>query len=130
MDQTKKSQFLALYRMVLADGVIDPLELETIYRIGTESYGLTQDEITDSLQNAGTSLQLPQTIEDKVKCLFNLAEVAWADGVIEPSEKELLRKYVIHLGFEEENAHQITEFMLNAVEKGQTVEEILSIILN
>ncbi len=130
MDQTKKSQFLALYRMVLADGVIDPLELETIYRIGTESYGLTQDEITDSLQNAGTSLQLPQTIEDKVKFLFNLAEVAWADGVIEPSEKELLRKYVIHLGFEEENAHQITEFMLNAVEKGQTVEEILSIILN
>ena len=116
--------------MVLADGVIDPLELETIYRIGTESYGLTQDEITDSLQNAGTSLQLPQTIEDKVKFLFNLAEVAWADGVIEPSEKELLRKYVIHLGFEEENAHQITEFMLNAVEKGQTVEEILSIILN
>ena len=130
MDQTKKSQFLALYRMVLADGVIDPLELETIYRIGTESYGLTQDEITDSLQNAGTSLQLPQTIEDKVKFLFNLAEVAWADGVIEPTEKELLRKYVIHLGFEEENAHQITEFMLNAVEKGQTVEEILSIILN
>ena len=130
MDQTKKSQFLALYRMVLADGVIDPLELETIYRIGTESYGLTQDEITDSLQNAGTSLQLPQTIEDKVKFLFNLAEVAWADGVIEPSEKELQRKYVIHLGFEEENAHQITEFMLNAVEKGQTVEEILSIILN
>ena len=130
MDQTKKSQFLALYRMVLADGVIDPLELETIYRIGTESYGLTQDEITDSLQNAGTSLQLPQTIEDKVKFLFNLAEVAWADGVIEPSEKELLRKYVIQLGFEEENAHQITEFMLNAVEKGQTVEEILSIILN
>ena len=130
MDQTKKSQFLALYRMVLADGVIDPLELETIYRIGTESYGLTQDEITDSLQNAGTSLQLPQTIRDKVKFLFNLAEVAWADGVIEPSEKELLRKYVIHLGFEEENAHQITEFMLNAVEKGQTVEEILSIILN
>ena len=130
MDQTKKSQFLALYRMVLADGVIDPLELETIYRIGTESYGLTQDEITDSLQNAGTSLQLPQTIEDKVKFRFNLAEVAWADGVIEPSEKELLRKYVIHLGFEEENAHQITEFMLNAVEKGQTVEEILSIILN
>ena len=130
MDQTKKSQFLALYRMVWADGVIDPLELETIYRIGTESYGLTQDEITDSLQNAGTSLQLPQTIEDKVKFLFNLAEVAWADGVIEPSEKELLRKYVIHLGFEEENAHQITEFMLNAVEKGQTVEEILSIILN
>lgn len=130
MDQTKKSQFLALYRMVLADGVIDQLELETIYRIGTESYGLTQDEITDSLQNAGTSLQLPQTIEDKVKFLFNLAEVAWADGVIEPSEKELLRKYVIHLGFEEENAHQITEFMLNAVEKGQTVEEILSIILN
>ncbi len=130
MDQTKNSQFLALYRMVLADGVIDPLELETIYRIGTESYGLTQDEITDSLQNAGTSLQLPQTIEDKVKFLFNLAEVAWADGVIEPSEKELLRKYVIHLGFEEENAHQITEFMLNAVEKGQTVEEILSIILN
>ena len=130
MDQTKKSQFLALYRMVLADGVIDPLELETIYRIGTESYGLTQDEITDSLQNAGTSLQLPQTIEDKVKFLFNLAEVAWADGVIEPSEKELLRKYVIHLGFEEENAHQITEFMLNAVERGQTVEEILSIILN
>ena len=130
MDQTKKSQFLALYRMVLADGVIDPLELETIYRIGTESYGLTQDEITDSLQNAGTSLQLPQTIEDKVKFLFNLAEVAWADGVIEPSEKELLRKYVIHLGFEEENAHQITEFRLNAVEKGQTVEEILSIILN
>ena len=41
----KKLQFLDLYCMVLADGIVHPKEMETLYRIGLENYGLTEDEI-------------------------------------------------------------------------------------
>ena len=45
----KKLQFLDLYCMVLADGIIHPKEMETLYRIGLENYSLTEDEITESV---------------------------------------------------------------------------------
>ena len=37
----RQLQFLELYRMVLADGIAHPKEMETLYRIGVENYGLT-----------------------------------------------------------------------------------------
>ena len=40
----RQLQFLELYRMVLADGIAHPKEMETLYRIGVENYGLTNHQ--------------------------------------------------------------------------------------
>lgn len=45
--------------MILADGVVDSRELETVYRIGRENYGLSAEEIMSTVRDSGTSFILP-----------------------------------------------------------------------
>lgn len=128
MDPVVKSQFLCLYCMVLADGIIDALEMEKLYKIGTEQYGLTQADITSAVRDAGTSFIFPNSFPDKIRLLMNLAEIALADNDIDPTEKALMRKYIIKMGFLESNADGISDFIFSAVQNHQTLEQVLNII--
>lgn len=121
------SHFLALYCMVVADGIIDIHELETLYKIGREQYGLTQDQINQSILQNGTSFVVPENIEAKIQFLYNLATIAWADGILEKSEIELMNKYVVRMGFLEENSSSIANFIFDCVREGKTVEETIEI---
>ena len=85
----RQLQFLELYRMVLADGIAHPKEMETLYRIGVENYGLTNEQITKEIAEESFSTFIPQTPEDKIKLLYELALIAWADGVIEEFTKTI-----------------------------------------
>ena len=122
-----QSQFLALYCMVVADGVVDVKELETLYRIGSEQYGLTSQDINNAVLKNGSSFIVPENMESKIKFLYNLATIAWADGILEESEKELMRKYIIRLGFLKENADAIADFIFDCVKRGKTIEETLKL---
>lgn len=130
-EQSKKiseqlqSQFLALYCMVVADGVIDVNELETLYRIGAEQYGLSQNEINRAVLNNGSSFIVPENMESKIKFLYNLATIALADGILEEAEKELMNKYIIRLGFLKENSSAIANFIFDCVAKGKSIEETI-----
>lgn len=44
MDERQKSHFLSLYCMILADGIIDAKEMETLYEIASRNYGLTPED--------------------------------------------------------------------------------------
>ena len=99
MDAIMKSQFLSLYCMVLADGIIDARELETLYRIGTEQYGLTQEEITATVRDAGTSFIMPTELSDKIRFLYNMAQIAYADGEIDNTEIDLMKRYIRKMNF-------------------------------
>lgn len=125
MDAALKSQFLSLYCMVLADGVIDARELETLYKIGIEQYGLTQAEITETVRDAGSSFIMPNTLAGKVRFLFNMAQIAYADGEIDVTERELMKRYTSKMDFADENIDGIVDFLLDAVKNGITEEELL-----
>lgn len=125
MNDNLKSHFLALYCMVLADGVIDANELQALYRIGTEGYGLSQKEIMDAISSAGTSYSMPDSLEGKITLLHDMAQIAWADGEIDSSERSLLEKYAVRCGFQEENAQGIADFLLQSVKDGQSAEDVL-----
>lgn len=130
MEELLKSRFLSLYCMVMADGVVEAKELETLYRIGRESYHLTPEEINQTVVSAGTSFVAPSKIEDRISILYEMAEIAWADGVIDDTEKSLLARYAIRLGFKEENAEGISEFMLQQVKDGVSQKDVISQIIN
>lgn len=115
--------------MILADGVIDARELETLYKIGTEQYGLTQAEITETVRDAGSSFVMPSTLPSKIKFLFNMAQIAYSDGVVDQSERDLLKKYILKMGFMDENADEIANFMFESVKKGLSEEEIINSIV-
>ena len=46
-----------------------------------------------------------------------MAQIAYADGEIDPSERELLKKYISRMGFIDENIEGIAEFLLDSVQK-------------
>lgn len=116
--------------MVMADGVVEAKELETLYRIGRERYHLTPEEINENVVSAGTSFVAPEKLDDRVCILYEMAEIAWADGEIDATEKSLLVRYAIRLGFKEENAEEIAEFMLQQVHDGVSKEDVVQQIVN
>ncbi|MCH5245796.1 MAG: TerB family tellurite resistance protein [Muribaculaceae bacterium] len=125
LDKSKhlQSQFLALYCMVVADGVIDVKELEALYKVGEQQYNLTVDEINKAVLNNGTSFVVPENFDSKIKFLYNLATIAWADGILEESEIQLMHKYIVRIGFLEENREEIANFIFDCVKQGKTIDE-------
>lgn len=111
--------------MVLADGIIDARELETLYRIGTEQYGLTREEITATVRDAGTSFIMPKALTDKIRFLYNMAQIAFADGVIDDTEVDLMKRYIRKMDFAEENVNGIADYMFDSVKEGKTIDSVL-----
>lgn len=110
--------------MVLADGVVDSLELKTLYEIGIKDYGLTPEEIIEAVRDSGTSFTMPQSLDGKISLLHDLAKIAWADGSIDDTERNLLKKYIISAGFLPANADAIADYILASVQNGMSAEEI------
>lgn len=124
MNKLLQSHFLALYCMVLADGIIDSLELQTLYEIGVKDYGLTPEEILEAVRDSGTSFSIPESFDGKIRLLHDMAKIAWADGSIDDTERRMLKKYIIKAGFQPENADAISEYILESVHNGMDAEEI------
>ena len=80
METSKQMQFLELYRMVMADGIAHPKEMETLYRIGLEKYGLTNEIIGKTISLGGSSTIIPKLLEERIQILYEMALIAWADG--------------------------------------------------
>lgn len=126
----KKAFFLSLYSMVIADGLVSAKELEMVYNLGRTIYGLTEDEINEYIVSADVSYVMPETFEDKIRVLYHLTMVAWADKNIDDNERALLKRYIILYQFEEENADSISDFLIERVKTGVKFEDVLSEINN
>ena len=72
METSKQMQFLELYRMVMADGIAHPKEMETLYRIGLEKYGLTNEIIGKTISLGGSSTIIPKLLEERIQILYEM----------------------------------------------------------
>tara|TARA_B100000767_G_scaffold23831_1_gene21096 strand:+ start:5097 stop:5546 length:450 start_codon:yes stop_codon:yes gene_type:complete len=118
---TDKLSFLAATALMIelsrADNSIDKEEIQTIISIATETFGLSEDEATDLLNEAeaknaeATSLyEFTEVINEnfdktqKYNLIKNIWRVAYADQSIDAHEDHLVRKvadliYVSHADF-------------------------------
>lgn len=119
-----------LYQMVLADGIVDVEELKTLNRIGAEKYGITSEQINQIIRNTDALLNYPDSLEDKVSILYQLAEIALADGKLDVAERSLMNKYIVAMGFDENNVDAISKFLFDSVRNNMTEQEVLNQILN
>lgn len=125
-EQEKKAHFLNLYAMIMADGVVHPKEMETVYRIGIENYKLTPSEISENLRESSVEPFVPQMPEDRVRMLYDLAIIAWADGELDPSERELLRRYCTLYEVNEDDVDELTDFLLEKAHDNESVENVIN----
>ena len=121
----KKLQFLDLYCMVMADGIVHPKEMETLYRIGLEQYGLSEEEINEGVKSAGVSSVIPELPEERISVLYEMAVIAWADGELEDSERNMLRRYASMYGVNEESIDELVDFLLDQAKKNVDEKDVI-----
>ncbi len=119
-----KSHFLNLYNLALSDNTIDASELELLYKIGLEK-GIDKEEINEIVLSPGTTIIIPNNIEEKISNLYDLARLAWADEEIKVEEIELIKKFCSKYGFLDENVSDIAKYLLEKAKENTPPEEIL-----
>lgn len=122
----KKMQFLDLYCMVMADGIVHPKEMETLYRIGLKNYGLTESEINEGVKSAGVSSVIPELPEERIAVLYEMAIIAWADGVLEDSERNMLRRYAAMYGVNEASIGELVDFLLDKAKNNVDEKDVIN----
>ena len=126
LNDAVKRHFFNLYCLALADGYLDFNELQTLYDIGVE-YGITPEQINQLVLTADIAPKVPESISEKVGCLYDLTRMAWADGKIEPEERAVIKKCVINYGhFMEMNADSIVDYFIESLKKNKSKEDILN----
>tara|TARA_R110001592_G_scaffold20205_1_gene82304 strand:+ start:228 stop:626 length:399 start_codon:yes stop_codon:yes gene_type:complete len=120
-----KSHFLRLYQMAFSDDNFDATELKMLYEFANER-GVSQEQLQQILINPIQETNLPDSLEEKIDYLYDLALMIWADYKITEDEKNTLTKYCRRFGFLEENIYEMAEYLLDCAQKGLSKEDILN----
>ena len=111
--------------MIVADGDVAISELDEMYRIAMDNYGFSREEIDRAILTGGSAFYIPDSDEEKVKYLYDLALIASADGV-DVSEILLLKKYALKFGFPEENIENLVSVLLEFAKQKISIDKILN----
>mgnify|MGYP006076824519 CR=1 FL=1 len=125
ISENLKSHFLRLYSMAFTDDNFHPLELKMLYNFAKER-GIPRDKLDELLLNPiEASAKIPENLDEKITYLYQLSEMIWADGKVDDNERSTLNKYVKLFKFKEENADELTEYLLSAVENKISLANVL-----
>ncbi len=121
-----KSHFLRLYQMALSDDQFDVLELQMLYHFADER-GIPKDELDKLFLNPiTTEFIVPEALNTKIEYLYDFTRIIWADGKITDDELNMLRKYCRKFDFVEENINDLSDYLIDCVQKNIGKEEIIS----
>lgn len=121
-----KSHFLRLYQMALVDDSFDVLELKLLYQFA-ENRGVPKVELDKLLLNpVDHSTTIPEDLPTRIEYMYDLATMILADGVVTDDEKNTLRKYCRKFEFLDENVNEISDYLLDCVQKGVSKSEIIN----
>ncbi len=121
-----KSHFLRLYQMALADDQFDVLELQMLYHFADER-GIPREELDKLFLNPiNTDLIVPEKLSSRIEYLYDFTRIIWADGKITEDELNMLKKYCRKFNFLEENINELSDYLIDCVQKNIQKEEIIS----
>ncbi|OMP29958.1 hypothetical protein [Mangrovimonas sp. DI 80] len=124
-----KGHFLRLYQMAFSDDDFNILEMQMLYKFAEER-GVTKEQLNEVLLNPSHDTRIPESLEEKVEYLYDLALMIWVDDVVTIDEKNALKKYCKKFGFMEENIEELSEFLLDKAKvklpKKELIDQILS----
>jgi hypothetical protein len=111
--------------MAFSDDNFDVTELKMLYEFANER-GVSQEQLQQILINPIQETNLPDSLDEKIDYLYDLALMIWADNRITEDEKNTLTKYCKRFGFLEENIDEMAEYLLDCAQKGLSKEDILN----
>ncbi len=119
-----KSHFLRLYQMAFADDLFDQLELKMLYDFA-RIRGIEKEQLNYLLLNPSHVQAIPDTLDEKIEYLYDLAQMIWADNKVTQDEKITLQKYCKKFGFLDQNIEELTDYLLKQAEDKKNLNEIL-----
>ncbi|MEP6930689.1 MAG: hypothetical protein ABI850_11770 [Flavobacterium sp.] len=121
-----KSHFLRLYQMALSDDQFDVLELQMLYHFADER-GIPKEELDKLFLNPiNTEFAVPEDLNTRIEYLYDFTRIIWADGKITQDELNMLKKYCRKFNFLDENINDLSDYLIDCVQKNIQKEEIIS----
>lgn len=130
MDAKLKSHFINIYCMILADGKVDQKELNSMYEIGTRIYNVSPEEINKVLLSGEVVFYKPESEEDRILYLYDLACISVSDKVIPAAERMLLENYARKFDVEESQIPNLVELLIDCAKKNLSQSELLNELNN
>jgi hypothetical protein len=119
-----KSHFLRLYQMAFSDDNFHVLELQMLYKFAQQR-GLSKEELNNVLLNPSHDSSIPDSLEERVEYLYDLAVMIWADEKVTDDEYITLKKYCKRFEFLDENITELADYLLDCAKKNMSKEEII-----
>lgn len=124
-----KSHFLRLYQIACSDENFDMLELKQLYQFAAQR-GVDTEQLQNILIDPVFRLSIPETVNERIEYLYDLAVMIWADQKISDDEYNALSKFAKNFQFDDDNIRQICDFLLECAKKNMTYEEVITTINN
>jgi uncharacterized tellurite resistance protein B-like protein len=122
--KVSKQAFVHLVQVSKADGKLNQDEFNLLYSEG-KKFGLTDPEIDELIASEGSiNYTAPYSLEEKFEHLYNMGEMILADGVVDESERKIIRRFALEVGFREEKLVGLAEIMIEGIQ-ANTDEEVL-----
>ncbi len=124
--QRNRDHFAAIVRVALADGIITDEEKAFINRTAINLE--IDDEVVEQIMAAPEKYPInpPATEQRRLERLYDLTRMVLADLIADESEKTLLHRLVIGLGFPAEEATAVTEKAIALIVDGQDEDDFIA----
>ena len=124
-----KNQFKRLYQIAFSDHNFSKEELFFLYDFGKKR-GISKEDLEKIIMEPTEYSTFPEDLDEQIRCLYELALMIWADGIVTDNEKNTLKKYIRLFGFQQENTEKISNFLLEHAQEKKAVEEVVTLIKN
>lgn len=112
--------------MALSDDQFNVLELQMLYHFADER-GIPKEELDKLFQNpVNTEFVVPEELTTRIEYLYDFTRIIWADGKITDDELNMLKKYCRKFNFLDENITDLSNYLIDCVQKNIQKEEIIS----
>lgn len=122
-----KEHFSHLIQMALADGEIQPEEMEMLHRVGSRM-GLTAPEVDDLLEASKKSAYIPPyELSKRFAQLYDVVKMVFADGKIDNNEMRMATGIALKSGFTESEIPALLALLINGVKNGEDDDDLFDL---
>lgn len=119
-----KVHFLRIFQIACSDENFDMLELKQLYEFAVRR-GIDAQQLQRILIDTVFGLSIPETLDERIEYLYDLAVIIQADQNKSDDKYKLLRKFAQNFQFADENIDQICDFLLESAKDELTPKEVI-----